>query len=147
MMRPNDQIRVLRSFPHKIGAGRICYTAWQQVNGLAAANAAVQVHAASIQKTFPKEIEVKPTLARGKLRIPYKVIGSMRAFAWHDRIVACRLEKSTGEIDIVHAWPLGALETLKTANRLGIATVLERPNAHTRVLRMKWCNRSVNGSV
>jgi len=30
-------IRVLYSFPHKLGADRICYTAWQQVNGLAAA--------------------------------------------------------------------------------------------------------------
>jgi len=25
------QIRVLYSFPHKLGAERICYTAWQQV--------------------------------------------------------------------------------------------------------------------
>jgi glycosyltransferase involved in cell wall biosynthesis len=32
----------------------------------------------------------------------------------------------------VHAWPLGALSTLRTARRLGIPTVLERPNAHTR---------------
>src|SRR5207237_170731 len=51
---------------------------------------------------------------------------------WHDRIVARRLEHLAGQIDIVHTWPLGALETLKTANRLGIPTVLERPNAHTR---------------
>ena len=36
-----------------------------------------------------------------------------------------------GQIDIVHTWPLGALETLKTAARLGIPTVLERSNAHT----------------
>src|SRR5207302_7281718 len=32
----------------------------------------------------------------------------------------------------IHTWPLGALQTLKTAARLGIPTVLERPNAHTR---------------
>jgi glycosyltransferase involved in cell wall biosynthesis len=56
----------------------------------------------------------------------------MRAFDWHDRIVARRLERSAGKIDIVHTWPLGALETLKTAARLGIPAVLERPNAHTR---------------
>jgi glycosyltransferase involved in cell wall biosynthesis len=37
-----------------------------------------------------------------------------------------------GQIDIIHTWPLGALQTLKTAARLGIATVLERPNANTR---------------
>jgi glycosyltransferase involved in cell wall biosynthesis len=29
-------------------------------------------------------------------------------------------------------WPCAALETIKTAKRLGIPTVLERPNAHTR---------------
>ena len=46
-------------------------------------------------------------------------------------IVARRLEKLAGKIDIIHAWPLGALETLKTAARLGIPTVLERCNAHT----------------
>ena len=32
----------------------------------------------------------------------------------------------------MHCWPSGSLETLKTAKRLGIPTVLERPNAHTR---------------
>jgi glycosyltransferase involved in cell wall biosynthesis len=56
----------------------------------------------------------------------------MRAFALHDYIVSRRLEKLAGQIDIVHLWPLGALRTLKTAQRLGIPTVLERPNAHTR---------------
>ena len=144
MNSDGSRVRVLYSFPHKIGAGRICHTAWQQVNGLAAAGAAVHVHAASFEKSFPQEVEIKPTLARGKLRIPYKLIGSTRAFDWHDRIVARRLEKLAGEIDIVHAWPMGALETLKTANRLGIATVLERPNAHTRFayeVVQKECDR------
>jgi len=50
----------------------------------------------------------------------------------HDRIVAQRIEKLKGQIDIIHAWPTGSLETLKTAARLGIPTVLERPNANTR---------------
>jgi glycosyltransferase involved in cell wall biosynthesis len=45
--------------------------------------------------------------------------------------VARRLEHLEGQFDIVHTWPLGALETLKTAKRLGIPSVLERPNAHT----------------
>src|SRR6202046_166942 len=131
-MPQSDQIRVLYSFPHKIGAGRICYTAWNQVDGLASAGAAVEVHAASFQKGVRAGVAIKPTLARGRVRIPYKLVGSNRAFAMHDRIVARRLEKLAGEIDIVHTWPMGALETLKTANRLGIPTVLERPNAHTR---------------
>ena len=45
--------------------------------------------------------------------------------------MARRIEKLAGQIDIIHTWPLGALETLKTAKRLGIPTVLERCNAHT----------------
>ena len=76
-------------------------------------------------------MRVSPTLARGKLRLPYRVVGTMRAVALHDRIVARRIEKLAGQIDIIHTWPLGALETLKTAARLGIPTVLERCNAHT----------------
>jgi glycosyltransferase involved in cell wall biosynthesis len=55
----------------------------------------------------------------------------MRAFALHDEIVARRIEKLAGQIDIVHTWPLAALRTLKTAVKLGIPTVLERPNANT----------------
>jgi glycosyltransferase involved in cell wall biosynthesis len=56
----------------------------------------------------------------------------MRSLALHDHVVARRLEKLGGQIDIVHVWPVAALETIKTANRLGIPTVLERPNANTR---------------
>jgi glycosyltransferase involved in cell wall biosynthesis len=55
----------------------------------------------------------------------------MRACAWHDRIVASRLRRLAGQIDIVHTWPLGAVETLKVAAKLNIPAVLERCNAHT----------------
>ena len=50
----------------------------------------------------------------------------------HDRLVARMLPRVAEEIDVVHVWPLGALETLRIARRLGLPTVLERPNAHTR---------------
>ena len=101
------------------------------MNGLAAAGADLLVFPASLGRPVPPEVRVSPTLARGKLRLPYRVVGTMRAVALHDRIVARRIEKLAGQIDIIHTWPLGALETLKTAARLGIPTVLERPNAHT----------------
>ena len=127
-----DHVRVLYSFPHRIGAGRICYTAWQQVAGLHGAGAETLVHPASVQQRLPDDVPVTPTLARGPLRLPFRAIGQLRALIWHDRIVARRLPKLAGAIDVVHAWPLGALETLRTAARLGIPTVLERPNAHTR---------------
>ena len=74
---------------------------------------------------------VRPTLARGIVRIPYRMLGR-RAFALHDWIVARRLRKLAGQVDIVHTWPLGALRTLKVAAQMGIPTVLERPSAHTR---------------
>ena len=131
MSNNNGHVRVLFSFPLRLGADRICATAWQQVNGLAAAGADVLVFPASISKPVRPDVRVSSTLARGELRLPYKIVGTMRACALHDRIVARRLKKLAGKIDIVHAWPLGALETLKTAAKLGIPTVLERCNAHT----------------
>ena len=144
-MRHNDKkVRVLYSFPHKLGADRICYTAWQQVNGLAAAGADLLAFPGVLHRPVPEGVKVRPTLAWGKLRIPYKAVGMMRACALHDHIVARRIEQIAGEIDIIHAWSLGALETLKTAARLGIPTVLERPNAHTRFayeVVQKECDR------
>ena len=128
----DNQVRVLYSFPHKLGASRICYTAWQQVKGLAAAGADVLVFPGTLIRPLPPSIRVAPTLARGRLRIPYKLFGRMHAFAVHDYIVSRRVEKLATQIDIVHTWPLGAMRTLKVAARLGIPTVLERPNAHTR---------------
>lgn len=124
-------VKVLYSFPNRLGADRICYTAWQQVKSLSAAGADLQVFAGSVSQVVPAGVKVYPTLARGKLRLPYRLLGTMRTVALHDHIVARRLEKLAGEIDVVHTWPLGALETLKTARRLGIPTVLERCNAHT----------------
>jgi len=55
----------------------------------------------------------------------------MRAWRLHDWIVSERLKKLVGRIDIVHAFPLASLRTLRTARALGIPTVLERCNAHT----------------
>ncbi|MDD4904811.1 MAG: glycosyltransferase family 4 protein [Methylobacter tundripaludum] len=132
MKQQAQNIRVLYSFPHKLGADRICTTAWYQVYGLAKAGAEVLVFPGALSRPLPTGIKINPTLSWGKVRIPYKVLGDMRAFSLHDYIVSQRLEKLAGEIDIVHTWPLGALRTLETATRLGIPTVLERPNAHTR---------------
>jgi glycosyltransferase involved in cell wall biosynthesis len=132
MSGSNGRIRVLYSFPLRLGADRICTTAWHQVDGLAAAGADVLVFPASLTRPLRGAVRVYPTLAWRKIRLPYRIVGTMRAVAMHDWIVARRLEKLVGQIDIVHAWPLGALDTLKTAARLGIPTALERCNAHTR---------------
>jgi glycosyltransferase involved in cell wall biosynthesis len=128
----NKPVRVLYSFPHKLGASRICYIAWEQTRGTAKAGATVTVFPGAVQRQVPGVAAVRPTLAKGPFRIPYRLLGRMRACALHDYIVSRRLEKMAGQVDLVHAWPLGSLRTLRTAKRLGIPTVLERPNAHTR---------------
>lgn len=131
--KPTDnRIRVLYSYPLKIGAGRICHTAWQQVNGLAAAEVDVLLFPGVLYKPVASTVTVRTTLSRGKARISYKLVGNMRALALHDYIVSRRLERLAHQIDIIHTWPNAALRTLKVAARLGIPTVLERPNTHTR---------------
>jgi glycosyltransferase involved in cell wall biosynthesis len=140
----NGTIRVLYSFPHKLGAARICTTAWHQVKGIAAAGADVTVYTGSISRELPKSVQVRTTLAWNKLRLPYKLLGSRRACALHDWLVARKLKKLAGQVDVVHVWPLAALRTIRAAKQLGIPTVLERPNAHTRFayeIVQKECRR------
>lgn len=132
MSRRDQTVRVLYSFPHPLGTGRIADTAWYQVKGVADAGGNVTLFTASNHKPLPETVHIKTTLSRGGLRLPYKVLGSMRMFALHDYIVSRRIEKIAGQIDIIHTWPMASLLTLKTAAKLAIPTVLERPNAHTR---------------
>jgi glycosyltransferase involved in cell wall biosynthesis len=132
MQESKQPVRVVYSFALKLGAQRICTTAWNQAAGLVAAGADVTVFAGSICRPLPARAEVRPTLARGRLRIPNKALGRMLYAKLHDWIVSRRIEKMAGKIDIIHTWPLGSLQTLKTARRLGIPTVLERCNTHTR---------------
>lgn len=128
----NGTVRVLYSFPHRLGAARICTTAWHQVKGIAAAGADVTVYAGSLSREVPKSVRVRTTLAWNKVRLPYRLLGSRRACALHDWLVARKLKTLAGQVDVVHVWPLAALRTIHAAKQLGIPTVLERPNAHTR---------------
>jgi glycosyltransferase involved in cell wall biosynthesis len=127
-----NPVRVLYSFPHRLGAARIATTAWHQVDGAAAAGADLMVLTGSICKPLPDRVKVSTTLTWKKLRIPYKLLGTRRACALHDWLVARQLAKLAGKVDVIHVWPLGALRTMQVAKRLGLPTVLERPNAHTR---------------
>lgn len=45
-----ESVRVLYSFPHKIGAARICHTAWHQVNGLAQAGVQVVLFTGAVSR-------------------------------------------------------------------------------------------------
>lgn len=130
--KSDRQLRVLHSFPHRLGMARICTTAWYEIDSAARAGAEMLVLAGDSVRPFSSPVTVQTTLSRGKLRIPYRLLGTLRACALHDWIVAKKLPKLAGQIDIIHAWPLGALQTIKAAKRLGIPVALERCNAHTR---------------
>jgi glycosyltransferase involved in cell wall biosynthesis len=93
----------------------------------------MSVETGAVARPLPAGVRVRTTLSRGRLRAPYRLLGQRRALYLHDRIVARRVPAMADEIDVVHAWPSGALETLQRAKELGIPSVLERPNAHTRV--------------
>src|SRR5882724_5475366 len=125
-------IRVLYSFPNRLGAQRICYAAWQQVNGLVKAGAEVRAMPASLERSVPESVKVSPTLTWGKFKIPFRLMGRSRAWTLHDKIVASRLKRLRGKVDVIHLWPMGALHTLKVARAMNIPTILERPNAHTK---------------
>ncbi|WP_035611319.1 glycosyltransferase family 4 protein [Haloferula sp. BvORR071] len=124
-------VRVLYSFPHKLGGGRICTTAWHQVDGASRAGAKVTVIVGSQVKALNEGVRVKKTLAVGKLRVPYRLIGRDVACNWHDTVTAMWLNANHREIDVVHGWPLSSLKTIRAAKKHGIPVVLERPNAHT----------------
>jgi glycosyltransferase involved in cell wall biosynthesis len=102
------------------------------------------VFPASLTRPLPSDIQVSPTLSLGSIRLPFRLVGTMRATALHDRIVANCIKKLTGQVDVIHVWPLGALETLKAAAQCGIPTLLERPNAHTR-FAMEVVQRECDG--
>lgn len=129
MERP---LRVLHSFPHRLGMSRICTTAWHEIDSVAEAGVEMLVMAGDCVRPFPRPLRVETTLSCGRLRIPYRLLGAYRACALHDWMVARRLPSLAGKIDIIHAWPLGALRTIRAAKKLGIPVVLERCNAHTR---------------
>ena len=59
MSLSNGRIRVLYSFLHKLGADRICYTAWQQVNGLAAAGADLLAFGGALHRPAHDQREVR----------------------------------------------------------------------------------------
>ncbi|MGB6222632.1 glycosyltransferase family 4 protein [Haloferula sp.] len=72
------------------------------------------------------------TLAIGKFRIPYKLLGRSGACEIHDRRVANWLRRNPNSVDLIHAWPLASLRTIRVAKSLGIPVMVERINAHIR---------------
>lgn len=125
-------MRVLHSFPHRLGKARICTTAWYEIDSVAGTGAEMIVLAGDSVRPFTNHVEVRKTLSRGSLRVPTRLLGTLRQCKLHDWLVARKLPTLADRVDIIHAWPLAALETIKVAKRLRIPVALERCNAHTR---------------
>lgn len=130
------EIKLLYSVPFRIGSSGSSnpMTAWHHVTGLMSQGVQVHLCAAGCKKPLDSLSSMKETLTPLGVKVPIRLLGPYRAAALHDRIVAKALGRihRKSRIDIVHCWPSGALETLKTAREMGIKTVLERPSAHTR---------------
>lgn len=137
-------LRVLHSFPHRLGMSRICTTAWYEIDSAAGAGAEMRVMAGDSVRPFARPVQVQRTLAWGQFRLPYRLLGTLRMCALHDHLVARQLPALRDSIDIIHAWPLGAMRTMRVAKKLGIPVALERCNAHTRFayeVVQKECDR------
>jgi glycosyltransferase involved in cell wall biosynthesis len=124
-------LRILYSFPDRIGSPGIGTTAWYQVTELAKAGVEVMVHPTVCVKPVPGVAAVSETLRRLGVAIPQRALGVERALALHDWIVARRLKNLRGLVDLVHCWPDASLRTLRVARQFGIPSLLERPVAHT----------------
>ena len=129
-----SKIHILYSFPLRLGVTGIGMTAWNQIWGLLCEGVHVELYCGSLEKQLEKLNYLKQTLVPFGIKIPIRLLGVSRAMRLHDRIVSNALRRISmkSHIDIVHCWPSGCLQTLKTARELGIKTVLERHTAHTR---------------
>ena len=124
-------MRVLYSFPTRLGTTGIGTTAWHGIVGLVEHGVEVTVVCASCERPLPDEVRLIETLRPLGVKVPFRLLGFDRAVRLHDRRAAATLRRLRARTDIVHTWPLGAERTLIAARELGIASVLERPNAHT----------------
>ena len=131
-----SKIHVLYSFPLRLGITGIGMSAWYQIWGLLREGVHVELYCGSLEKQLQKLNYLKRTLVPFGIKIPMRLLGGNRVMRLHDRIVsnALRCISRKSHIDIVHCWPSGCLQTLKTARELGIRTILERPSVHTRLV-------------
>jgi glycosyltransferase involved in cell wall biosynthesis len=124
-------VRVLYSFPHTLGKPGISTTAFHQIEGLIEQGLTVDVVCTSLGCELPGARRVIETLRLAGRRVPHRVLGVRRAYAYHDWQAARTLERLRGEVDLVHSWPAGCLATLATARRVGVPGFREVPSAHT----------------
>ena len=125
------RLRILYSFPNRIGITGIGMTAWHQVSSLVEVGHSVVVACGSCERSLPDSCEVVDTTSVLGIRLPYRLFGRDRVYRYHDGTVARLLSSRAADFDVFHGWPLGSLKTLQVARQRNVPTVLERPNAHT----------------
>lgn len=122
---------VLYSFPHAVGRPGIATTAFHQLEGLVEQGLDVHLVCTSVQRPVAGLASVRETLRVRGRRLPHRALGTHRAYRFHDRRAAARLEELRREVELVHTWPAGCLATLAAARRLAIPSFREVPSAHT----------------
>ena len=133
MNEHRNSLRVLYSFSDRLGLSGIGMIAWHQVTGLLNEGVRISVYCPSCERPLPKEVTVVETMKLGAVRLPLRRVGPVRPRAIHDRKVAGAVRRLAGEIDLIHCWPGTSVETLRAAKCVGVLSLLERPNSHTRV--------------
>lgn len=126
-------MRVLYSFPHPLGNPGIATTALHQIEGLIDEGVTVDVVCTSLRCELPGARRVIQTMAFGGRRVPHRVLGVYRAYAYHDWRAAYVLARLGDEVDLVHTWPAGCLRTLAAARNVGLPGFREVPSAHTEI--------------
>jgi glycosyltransferase involved in cell wall biosynthesis len=124
-------LRLLYSFPLRVGRTGIGSNAWHQVAGLTRLGVQVTLCCGSLERPIPNVYRVVETMQFKGARIPYRLLGDDRAFRFHDWQVSRQICRECARYDVLHGWPLGSLRTFRVARDLGIPTLLERPNTHT----------------
>lgn len=125
-----SNIRVLYSFPGRVGYPGIGMTAFYQISTLIQKGVEVYLCCGSCEKKIDNLSLMYETFKFAKFKIPMRIFGYRASFI-HDRIVAHKLSTIKEAVNAIHTWPCGSLNTLMKAKQLGIKTFLERPNTHT----------------
>ena len=128
-METPGPLRILYSFPGSLGKSGIGWTAWNQVHELVQAGHTVHLVAASVARPVPGLASLTTTLTVAGQRVPHRVLGQLRSYAWHDWRVARALQSLA--LDVVHIWPGSGIRTITAARALGLPVVRECPNTHT----------------
>lgn len=126
-------VRILYSFPHRLGDPGIGTTAAEQVRGLVDGGHDVSVYSMSAALSPEGTSRHINTMAIGRRRIPRRFLGFDRALAYHDWTVARMIHSNPGAFDAVHCWGLASARTLAVARALGVHSFREATNAHTAV--------------